>query len=96
MYARWPKGAYPVALSEEGIMFDSSSMARWIQKRAEAATPLIFNIGGAYGLTSSLKKKCRETVSLSPLTFPYRLCLIILLEQLYRSWTILRGHPYHK
>lgn len=93
---KWPKNAYPVALSEEGKMFDSLAFSRWLQKRVISQVPVVFNIGGAYGLSGGLKKRCNEMISLSSLTFPYRLCTVILLEQLYRAFTIVRGHPYHK
>jgi hypothetical protein len=57
---------------------------------------LTFIIGGTQGLSPALKKSCREIVSLSPLAFPRKLSLVVLLEQIYRAFTILKGHPYHK
>lgn len=93
---KWIKNSYPVALSEEGSMFSSKSFAQWIDARKNASQGVIFNIGSAYGLSPDLKMKCKEVISLSPLTMPYRLCLIVLVEQIYRALTILENHPYHK
>ncbi|MBD3315581.1 MAG: 23S rRNA (pseudouridine(1915)-N(3))-methyltransferase RlmH [Chitinivibrionales bacterium] len=96
MRSRWANDAYPVALSEEGTMRDSTEFAAWIAHRTEAGGEPTFNIGGAYGLADEVKAACRETISLSRLTLPHRLCLTVLVEQLYRAFTILKGHPYHK
>ena len=96
MSGKWPKRCYPVALAEEGARYNSRSFARWLSERTAAALPLVFNIGGAYGLPETLKERCRETISLSSMTLPHRLCAVILIEQLYRACTILKGHPYHK
>jgi 23S rRNA (pseudouridine1915-N3)-methyltransferase len=96
IYSKWPPGSYTVALSEEGTVFDSKSFAQWLGRRASAGIELVFTIGGAYGLADSLKKRCREIISLSPMTFSHRLCYVLLMEQVYRAFTILKGHPYHK
>ena len=96
MYDKWPKHSYPVALSEEGKVFDSISFSQWLSAREMSGVPLLFNIGDAYGLSPAVKKKCREVISLSSLTLPYRLCHVLLVEQIYRAFTILKGHPYHK
>lgn len=95
-FSKWPKNSYPVALSEEGKMVDSLSFSKWLSQRTISSIPLTFIIGGAYGLSASVKNKCKEVISLSRLTLPYRLCYLILIEQLYRAFTILKGHPYHK
>ena len=96
LYTRWPENSYPVALSEEGKMFTSKSFSKWLSGHSTPRVPLLFTIGGAYGLSESLKGKCRETISLSPMTLPYRICYVVLLEQIFRACTILKGHPYHK
>ncbi len=92
----WPARSYTVALSEEGKLFTSISFSQWLSKRIMSGGTLLFNIGGAYGLSSLLKEQCKEVLSLSPLTLPHRLCYVVLIEQLYRAFTILKGHPYHK
>ena len=55
-----------------------------------------FVIGGAFGLDASVRQACEETISLSDMTFPHELARVMLLEQIYRGNTILRGEPYHK
>jgi 23S rRNA (pseudouridine1915-N3)-methyltransferase len=89
-------GTYPVALSEDGKEFTSQQFASWISDRFRSQTPLVFIIGSAYGLGETVRGQCRECISLSAMTFPHRLCYIILAEQIYRACTILKGHPYHK
>jgi 23S rRNA (pseudouridine1915-N3)-methyltransferase len=94
--ARWSAGAYPVALAAEGEMLDSRSFAARLGRQMASGGEVTFTIGGAYGLDEGIKRACRETMSLSRLTLPHALCLAVLLEQLYRACTILKGHPYHK
>ena len=96
MRARWPKRSYLVALSEEGRLQDSRTYSKWIEKRMLSGVPLVFNIGSAHGLPVSVKDACDEIISLSPLTLSHGISLIVLLEQLYRAFTILKNHPYHK
>mgnify|MGYP000638226278 CR=1 FL=1 len=93
---RWPAPCHSVALSQEGRIYESLSFARWMGQRAAAGTPLVFLVGGAYGLTAALKKQCNEIISLSPLTFSHGIALLVLAEQIYRAFTILKNHPYHK
>jgi 23S rRNA (pseudouridine1915-N3)-methyltransferase len=91
-----PRGAWLVALCDDGLRLDSPGFARWLERRRVAAGPTAFAIGGAYGLSSALRSGCAESLSLSPMTLPHDLALVVLLEQLYRAYTILRHHPYHK
>jgi 23S rRNA (pseudouridine1915-N3)-methyltransferase len=97
MRLRVRKNSTCVALSEEGkILKGSHAFAQWVSTKMQDARGLTFLIGGAYGLSSGLKNSCSEVISLSPLTFAHKLCLVVLLEQVYRAFTILRNHPYHK
>jgi 23S rRNA (pseudouridine1915-N3)-methyltransferase len=93
---KWTKRSYPVALSEEGELYTSHSFSRWLADRVNTGRIVTFNIGSAHGLSPAIKKQCRDVISLSPLTLPHRLSYIVLIEQLYRACTILKGHPYHK
>lgn len=89
-------GDYLVALDERGKQMTSEGLADFIQKRAnESARNLVFLIGGAYGLDSTILKKAQQTWSLSSLTFPHQLVRLILAEQLYRACTILKHEKYH-
>ncbi len=95
--AKLPENATVVALSEGGKNpGDSLTFARWLCKKQLEARNLVFVIGGAYGIAPSLKEKAHEVISLSPLTFSHGIARLVLLEQIYRAFTILRGHPYHK
>jgi 23S rRNA (pseudouridine1915-N3)-methyltransferase len=93
---KWPPGSYPVALSEEGRTMNSVKFSQWLEGLSEREKRVTFTIGGAYGLSSGLKQQCKETLSLSPMTLPHKLCMLVLIEQIYRAFTILKHHPYHK
>lgn len=90
------KGDYLVALDERGRQLSSGALAEFINARAnESARRLIFLIGGAYGIDESVLKAAQFKWSLSNLTFPHQLVRLILAEQLYRAFTILRNEKYH-
>ena len=85
-----------VVLDERGKMLDSIQLAEMIQARAnESVKNMVFLIGGAYGVDTTLLKRSQFKWSLSPLTFPHQLVRLILTEQLYRACTILRNEKYH-
>ena len=67
-------------------------MANWRQEGIDIA----FLIGGADGLDVSLKENAQALWRLSSLTLPHAMARVLLVEQLYRAWTILQGHPYHR
>ena len=87
---------YLIALDERGKQFSSKGLADFIQLRANESTKrLIFVIGGAFGLDESVLKRADVKWSLSTLTFPHQLVRLILAEQLYRAFSILRNEKYH-
>ncbi len=89
--------AHQVILAEEGTMMTSLELANYLEKLALAGkSKLDMVIGSHLGLSASLKQKADLLLSLSALTFPHLLARLILLEQLYRSFKIRRGEPYHK
>jgi 23S rRNA (pseudouridine1915-N3)-methyltransferase len=83
-----------VLLTEEGRQFDSPAFAEWLG--AASSERLAVVIGGAEGLAPSLKAMASIQVSLSAMTFPHEIARLLLVEQIYRSVTILQGGPYHK
>lgn len=88
---------YTVALSDAGKKLDSAQMAKWLEKLQLVSHGHVnFIIGGPHGLDAGFVDRCDFVLSLSPLTFPHQLVRIILLEQLYRSFSILHGTDYHK
>lgn len=88
--------ACPVLLTPEGKLRDSEALARWLGERMDRGESLAFVIGSSHGFDPALKGEVKAQLSLSPLTFPHELSRVMLLEQLYRAFTILRGKEYHK
>lgn len=91
-----PKGSFIIALDETGTNLDSPSFARKLEAWAEAGRPLVFLIGGSWGLDPALRSQANAVISLGKQTLPHNLARIVLLEQLYRAETIIRNKEYHK
>lgn len=91
-----PYGAHLVAVTRGGRSADSRTFADRIQHWREGARDVAFLIGGAHGFDPRVTERAAETLSLSPFTMPHELARVVLLEQLYRGYTILEGEPYHK
>jgi 23S rRNA (pseudouridine1915-N3)-methyltransferase len=85
-----------VALDEHGALLDSVELARLVATARDAGRELVFCIGGDEGLDDSVRDEAWKVLSLSRMTLPHRLARLVLLEQLYRALSILRGEPYHK
>lgn len=97
LYEALPKGAVVVALDPLGKSMDSPAFSQFINKQQNAGIrDLAFLIGGPVGLSDEARSGARMLLSLSPLTLPHELALVVLSEQLYRAFTILRGERYHK
>ena len=84
------------ALDERGTLLGSTQLSQRLEKLRDTAQELTLCIGGDEGLASRVREEARFVWSLSPLTLPHRLARVIVLEQLYRAFEILRGAPYHK
>jgi 23S rRNA (pseudouridine1915-N3)-methyltransferase len=91
-----PQGARCIALDLRGESFSSEQFASKIEKFQQNSEHLCIIIGGPEGLHPAVLAKCHERWSLSKLTLPHPLVRIVLLEALYRAWSILNHHPYHK
>lgn len=88
---------YVVALVIEGQQLNSQQLSEKIQTLGLNGTSSItFVIGGSLGLSNELKKRADYCLSFSKMTFPHQLMRVILLEQIYRSFRIAEGAPYHK
>jgi len=94
--ARIPATGSFVALTRVGAGWTSADLAKQLDRWMLAARPLAFVIGGSHGLDAALIGRATATWSLGPLTLPHELARIVVVEQLYRAFTILRGEPYHK
>jgi 23S rRNA (pseudouridine1915-N3)-methyltransferase len=85
-----------VASAREGTGWSSNELARQLERWLLIARPLVVVLGGSQGLDPAMLSRATARWSLGPLTFPHELARVIILEQLYRAFTILRGEPYHK
>jgi 23S rRNA (pseudouridine1915-N3)-methyltransferase len=87
---------FVVLLDEHGLEFTSTAWAEWLNKRMSSGIKcLVLIIGGAYGFSKEVKSRANQSVCLSRMTFPHDLVRLILAEQLYRGFTILKGEKYH-
>ncbi len=89
---RVPERAYVAVLDEGGRARDSVSLSRWLEERRQSGRDLCLVIGGPFGTELAGRD---ESLSLGPLTLPFQLARVVLLEQLYRAHKILAGEPYH-
>ena len=91
-----PDGAYTVALCVEGKQFDSVELASILSDASGRSVKLALIIGSSHGLSDSVKSAADLRLSVSKMTFPHQLMRVILLEGIYRSFTITAGKRYHK
>ena len=88
---------YVIALAIDGKMQDSVELSKNIQQLGvRGKSSIVFVIGGSLGLSKEVLKRADEKLSFSKMTFPHQLMRVILLEQVYRSYRIMNGEPYHK
>lgn len=91
------RGAFVIALDETGDQMSSEHFAEFLQhKMNDGVSEFTFIIGGALGLDDSILNKATKILSLSRMTYTHEMSRLILLEQLYRAFTILKGEKYHK
>jgi len=96
LLARIDPREHVVALDERGKEHTSVELARRVEAWLGAGRDVALVIGGSDGLSPEVLERAGEKVALSRLTLAHRLARVVLLEQLYRAMTILRGEPYHK
>ncbi|MCH9697953.1 MAG: 23S rRNA (pseudouridine(1915)-N(3))-methyltransferase RlmH [Gammaproteobacteria bacterium] len=85
-----------IALDVNGSHWSTEQLAEQVRHWRELAQPIALIVGGADGLSEPLIRQSRQRWSLSSLTFPHYLVRVLIAEQLYRAWTILNHHPYHR
>ncbi|PKR83460.1 23S rRNA (pseudouridine(1915)-N(3))-methyltransferase RlmH [Heyndrickxia camelliae] len=86
-----------IALAIEGKMKTSEELADDLDKLATyGKSKIAFVIGGSLGLSSEVMQRANERLSFSKMTFPHQLMRLVLVEQVYRAFRIIRGEPYHK
>ncbi|WP_059105065.1 23S rRNA (pseudouridine(1915)-N(3))-methyltransferase RlmH [Shouchella shacheensis] len=89
--------AYVIVLAIEGKMKTSEQLAADLEKLAtHGRSKVVFVIGGSLGLSEEVLARADEKLSFSKMTFPHQLMRLVLVEQVYRSFRIVRGEPYHK
>ena len=85
-----------ILLDESGKQFDSVSFSNYLQKYMNSGIKqLVFAIGGPYGFSQEVYNKAKGKLSLSKMTFSHQMIRLFFIEQLYRSFTILKNEPYH-
>ncbi len=85
--------AFVIALEEKGKQFTSVEFASYLENTLQ---PIVFIIGGAYGLSNEVRSRANLILSLGEMTMPHILARVVLVEQIYRAYTITKNHPYHK
>lgn len=96
LLAALPDGAFVVLLDPRGQMVDSERLADTLSGWLMQGAPLALLIGGADGFGPQVQARAQARWSLSPLTFPHMLARVLVLEQLYRAFSLLHNLPYHR
>jgi 23S rRNA (pseudouridine1915-N3)-methyltransferase len=91
-----PKGSRIVALDERGSTLTTVALAQRVKNWQLEADNVALVIGGPDGLDPAFKAAAHERIRLSDLTLPHAFARVLLVEQLYRAWSVNAGHPYHR
>jgi|ERR1035438_129549 23S rRNA (pseudouridine1915-N3)-methyltransferase len=84
-----------ILLDARGKQLSSEELAEFVERERISAIPLLFAIGGSDGFGEDARRQAGFVLSLGRMTLPHELARVILLEQIYRAFTILKNHPYH-
>lgn len=96
LIAAIPRSAHVVVLDVEGRSHSTEQLAQRMDDWMHSGQDICLLVGGPEGLSAECRALANEKWSLSALTFPHPLVRVILAEQLYRAWSVLRNHPYHR
>lgn len=96
MLAAIPKQNFVIALDVKGELWDTHQLAHHLQTWHDESQNISLLIGGPEGLAPACLSRANKKWSLSPLTFPHPLVRVVVAEQLYRAWSIITNHPYHR
>jgi 23S rRNA (pseudouridine1915-N3)-methyltransferase len=94
--AKLRAGSLSIALDERGASWSSTDWSAQLERWMSDFSQVNLIIGGPDGLSQKCLEACPQRVSLGRMTMPHALVRVVLLEQLYRAWTIYQGHPYHR
>lgn len=98
LQAAVPEGAHLYALDERGELVTSAEFAAIVDREEQhgGGAPVVFAIGGADGHSEALRRRATRLIAFGRLTIAHRLVRILVLEQIYRGFRIIRGEPYHR
>lgn len=96
MIAALAPRSHIVSLDIPGKPWSTEDLAKQLRRWQENAQPVALMVGGPEGLSPQVKELAQESWSLSPLTFPHPLVRVVVAEQIYRAWSLLNNHPYHR
>ena len=96
MLAAIKQGSYIIALDERGKIWNSYQLADQLTSWMSNYNRISLLVGGPEGLSTACLQQAQQHWSLSSLTFPHQVVRVIVAEQLYRAWSILNNHPYHR
>jgi 23S rRNA (pseudouridine1915-N3)-methyltransferase len=91
-----PRGSIIVALDEHGKQMTTLALANRMRDWQQQGADVALLVGGADGLAARVRQQAHDLWSLSPLTLPHGLVRVVVAEQIYRGWTVLTNHPYHR
>ncbi len=89
------EGSYIILLDETGKAYDSRGFSKHLESLMTTRNNISFVIGGAYGFSDDFKSSSQELISLSKMTLPHHMARLVLLEQIYRAFSIMKNEPYH-
>lgn len=91
-----PAQTWRIALDERGRDLSTVQLRDQLQSWRDQSVDIALIIGGPDGLDPSFKRDCQQQIRISSLTLPHPMVRVLLVEQLYRAWSMLTGHPYHR
>ncbi len=91
-----PKQAERIVLDERGTPLSTAKLAEWMQAWMTEGVSPCFIIGSADGLAPEVKQSAKKMLALSGCTLPHGMVRVMLAEQLYRAWSLMHNHPYHR
>lgn len=96
MLAALPRDCQVLALEVDGKAWSTQQLAAQIPPWLASGRDVALLVGGPDGLAAACRERAQQAWSLSPLTLPHPLVRVVLAEQLYRAWSLYKGHPYHR
>jgi len=91
-----PKNCKVIAMEVQGKMFSTEKLSTFLEDWMQDGRDIALLIGGPEGLSQECLKQAEQHWSLSPMTLPHPMVRVVLAEQIYRAWSILKNHPYHR